>query len=39
MAKLKKYSSRGGKIARQERARERDNRRERQAIRELKRAS
>ena len=39
MAKLRKYSNRGGKIARQERARERDNRRERQAIRELKRAS
>ena len=39
MAKLRKYSSRGGKIARQERARKRDQRRERQALRELKRVS
>lgn len=39
MAKLRKYSNTGGRKARQERARERDQRRERKAIRELKRAS
>ncbi len=39
MAKLRKYSNTGGRKGRQERARERDNRRERKAIRELKRAS
>ncbi len=39
MAKLRKYSNTGGRKARQERARKRDQRRERQAIRELKRVS
>ncbi len=39
MAKLRKYSNNGGRKGRQERARERDQRRERKAIRQLKRAS
>lgn len=39
MAKLRKYSNTGGRKARQERARKRDNRRDRQAMRNLKRAS